>query len=54
MITPVAACPEDAETLAGLMDELERFYGGKITEPLAEQVNQMKVALLGEQLQRTR
>lgn len=49
MITLVAARPEDAETLVGLMDELERFYGGEPSEPLAEQVDQIKAALFGQQ-----
>lgn len=37
--------PTDAEALAGLMNELERFYGGEPTEPLEEQVAQIEASL---------
>jgi GNAT superfamily N-acetyltransferase len=37
--------PRDAEALAGLMDELERFYGGEPTEPLEDQLAQIEAAL---------
>ena len=37
--------PRDAEALAGLMNELERFYGGEPTELLEGQVAQIEAAL---------
>jgi len=48
VITLAAARPEDAEQLAGLMDELEQFYGGTPTEALDEKVAQISEALFGE------
>jgi GNAT superfamily N-acetyltransferase len=48
VITLAHVQPEDAEALAGLMDELERFYGGTPTEPLNEKVKQISEALFGE------
>lgn len=46
-IDPIRPTPDDAEALAGLMGELERFYGGEPTEPLAQQVAQIEAALFG-------
>lgn len=48
MITLAVARPEDAAQLAGLMDELEQFYGGTPTETLDEKVAQITAALFGE------
>ena len=47
-VTLLPARPDDAPVLAALMDELERFYGGAPTEPLEDQVAQIKDALFGE------
>jgi GNAT superfamily N-acetyltransferase len=47
LISVVHARPEDAEVLAGLMDELARFYGGEHTEPLEEMVALISAALFG-------
>lgn len=48
MITLTAARPEHAAQLAGLMDELEQFYGGTPTETLDEKVAQISKALFAE------
>lgn len=48
MITIAPARPEDAEKLADLMDELERFYGGTPSEPRDAQLAQIHDALFGE------
>ena len=48
MISVTHAGPEDAQALAGLMDELERFYGGTPSEPLEDQVAQISAALFGD------
>ncbi|MBR7825802.1 GNAT family N-acetyltransferase [Actinospica sp. MGRD01-02] len=48
MITLTAASPEDAAQLAGLMDELEQFYGGTPTESLDEKVAQISEALFAD------
>lgn len=48
MITLAAARSEDAAQLAGLMDELEQFYGGTPAEALDEKVAQISEALFGE------
>lgn len=45
MITLAPARIEDAALLAGLMDELEQFYGGVSTETLDEKVAQISGAL---------
>lgn len=46
--TLAAARPEDAEALAGLMDELEEFYGGTPNEPIDAKVAQIRDVLFGE------
>jgi GNAT superfamily N-acetyltransferase len=48
LITIAPARPEDAATIAALMDELERFYGGTPTEPLEAQTVQITAALFSE------
>ncbi|WP_211244428.1 GNAT family N-acetyltransferase [Actinospica robiniae] len=45
MITLAPARPEDAADLVGLMNELERFYGGEPGELFEEQVGQIGDAL---------
>lgn len=48
MITVAAARPGDAAQLAGLMDELEQFYGGLSTQALDDKVAQISEALFGQ------
>lgn len=48
MITLAAARPDDAVQLAGLMDELEQFYGGTPTESLETKVAQISEALFAD------
>lgn len=48
MTTVAHARPEDAEALAGLLDELERFYGGEPSESLDDQVAQISDALFSQ------
>ena len=48
MITLAPARPDDVEAIAGLMCEMEKFYGGEVTEPLEEQAAQISAVLFGE------
>ena len=48
MITLAPARPDDVEAIAALMCEMERFYGGEVTEPLEEQAAQISAVLFGE------
>jgi GNAT superfamily N-acetyltransferase len=48
VVTIAPARPEDAEAIAGLLDEMDRFYGGTPDEPLDEQLAQIHEALFDE------
>jgi GNAT superfamily N-acetyltransferase len=43
-----AATPDDAMAVAGLLEEMDRFYGATDTEPIAEQLRQINEALFGD------
>lgn len=49
MLTVDGARPDDASTIAGLMEEMDRFYGGTEFEPLEQRVEQITAMLFRAQ-----
>jgi GNAT superfamily N-acetyltransferase len=48
VFTIEAAVPKDADAIAALLDELDRYYGGTPDEPREDRVRQINEALFGE------
>lgn len=48
MIAVSAAGPDDVPAIAGLLEEMDRFYGATAAEPLEQRTRQIAEALFGD------